>query len=138
MIRRLGDDRGAAATEFALLAPLLFGVMFMIIEGCRMIWTQQVVQETAFASVRCMALGTAGCTSTAEVQNWAVARARQSGIVISTASVTVETAPPATSCSNQAGMRRVSIAAPYSKLVNSVIPAVPATLNAAVCFPPIT
>ena len=102
MIRRLGCERGAAAMEFALLAPLLFGVMFMIIEGCRMIWTQQVIQEAAFASVRCMALGSAGCTSTTEVQSWAV-----------------------------------SIAAPYSKLVNSVIPAVPATLNAAVCFPPI-
>ncbi len=136
MIRRLrGDRRGAAMLEFALVAPLLMAFIFLIIEGGRMIWTHQVLQEVAFASARCMALGNTGCTSTATVKTWAAARASGSGVTVAEAAITPTAAA---TCEAQANMVKVVILMPYGKAVGSLLPVPPASLAASACFPVLT
>lgn len=136
MTRRLGADRrGAAMLEFALVTPLLMGFIFLIIEGGRMIWTHQVLQEVAFASARCMALGNAGCTSAATVKTWAAARAQGSGVPLQESAISPTS--PAT-CDSQGNMVRVVIQMPFAKAVGSMLPAAPASFTASACFPILT
>jgi Flp pilus assembly protein TadG len=65
-IRRLDDDRGAAAVEFALLVPILLLLVFGIVDFARGFSAQLTVTHAAREGVRVQALGgTAGEVSTA-------------------------------------------------------------------------
>jgi Flp pilus assembly protein TadG len=75
------DDRGAAATEFALILPLMLIIMFSIYEAGRVYWAYNIVQTSARDAARYGARlgvtcsGSTGTfddsTSTATVQNLA-------------------------------------------------------------------
>jgi Flp pilus assembly protein TadG len=65
-IRRLDDNRGAAAVEFALLVPILLLLVFGIVDFARGFSAQLTVTHAAREGVRVQALGgTAGEVSTA-------------------------------------------------------------------------
>jgi hypothetical protein len=132
MIRRLARaDRGAAAVEFALIAPALFAIIFLVLEGGRMAFTQQTLQETAFAAARCFGLKVDGC-ALGDIRGWTVARARRSGLVI--APTTVEPLTP-TTCNGRAGMSQITIASPYANAVGSILPAARPLMTVRACFP---
>ena len=42
------DSSGAAIIEFALLAPVFFLFLFGTVEGSRLLWTQQTLEEVAY------------------------------------------------------------------------------------------
>lgn len=67
------NERGAAAIEFALVAPvmilLLIGGMFLSIMG----FTLSSLHASAETAARCASLQSPNCTTTAEVQNYASA-----------------------------------------------------------------
>ena len=128
------DKRGASAVEFALLAPVLLAFIILLIEGGRMQWTQQVIQEVASNAARCMALGTTDCASTAEIQSYA--RRRSSGWGVSLANATITPAANQT-CNSIVGMNRVTITLPYSTVAGNLLPAAPDRLLASACFPSI-
>ena len=53
------DVRGASAVEFTILALPFFMMLFGIIEGGRLLWTQVGLQHAVEATARCASLKTA-------------------------------------------------------------------------------
>ncbi|MES2496861.1 MAG: TadE/TadG family type IV pilus assembly protein [Pseudomonadota bacterium] len=132
MMRLVRDSRGVTATEFALVAPAFLMFMFLIIDGARVAWTYQTLQEVATNSARCAALGVTGCKTASEVQAYAVARATAQGIKLTTSAVTLT---PATTCASVAGMTRVAIASTYQGASTKLLPSSLTTLTTESCFP---
>ena len=59
--RTAPGDRGAAALEFALVLPLLFVILFGIIEFGYGLFQMQAAQATVRQAARAVALGVDGC-----------------------------------------------------------------------------
>ena len=132
MSRLLSDRRGVTAVEFALVAPVFMMFMFLIIDGARIVWTYQTLQEVATNSARCAALGVTGCKTSGEVQTYAVNRAAASGVPLAAAAVTLT---PAATCSSVAGMTKVAIASSYQGATTKLLPSSVSTLTTESCFP---
>lgn len=128
------DRRGATAVEFALIGPVMLTFIFLLIEGGRMEWTQQALNEVAFNSARCMALGSASCTSTSAVQTYARDLGQGRGVSLANATVAAEANQ---TCNAVAGMNRVTITLPYS-VASGLLPGGPTSLQAVSCFPSVT
>lgn len=128
----LRDRRGATVVEMAIVAPVLLMFIFGIIEAGRALWTMQVLQETAYATARCLAIGDLDCDTTAEAKAYAAARAAQSTITLPTSAVTITSD---TTCDSIAGMAKVSLSLSYNSAVGSFIPAMPSKLNTSACMP---
>jgi len=126
-----GADRGASAVEFALVAPLFFVFLFLLIEGARVQWTQQIVQEVAGNTARCMAIGTTACADGAAITAYARARGRSWGVVMDPA--TVDSAANQM-CHGVTAMNRVTIRLPYRALTG-LLPDAPAVVTATACYP---
>jgi Flp pilus assembly pilin Flp len=72
LIRRaLRDRAGAAAIEFAILAPIMLVVMIGVIEFGRMLWVENALQYAVAQAARCMSIDVTICGSTHEIQNFA-------------------------------------------------------------------
>ncbi|KKC24011.1 TadE family protein [Sphingomonas sp. SRS2] len=132
MRRMFRDIAGVTAVEFALVAPVFMMFMFLIIDGARVVWTYQTLQEVAASSARCAALGSTGCKTSSEVKDYAVARAAATGVKLTTGAVTLT---PATTCSLVAGMTRVTIASSYQGATTKLLPSSISTLTTESCFP---
>ncbi len=126
---------GASAVEFAILAPVLLGFIFLIIEGSRLLWTEQAIQEVAANAARCMAIGTAPCKTSAEVQAFAQSRGADRGVTLTLQ--TIATASNQT-CNGATGMSKVTITLPYTSPIKGLLPGAPSTLQAVACYPAIT
>ncbi|HXF71898.1 MAG TPA: TadE family protein [Actinomycetota bacterium] len=107
---RAGDERGAAAVEFAIVATLLFMLIFGII-NFGLLWSQKNVYVGAaregarFAAVRCG--GTCGSTS---VRDRTVAAA--AGYPINSAGIVVDVEPygsPDAGCTSNTAGRQVKV-----------------------------
>jgi Flp pilus assembly protein TadG len=66
------DESGASAVEFAITAPVFFAVVFGIIEGGLLLWTQLGLQHGAEMAARCAAVNKTMCNNSSAVQNFAV------------------------------------------------------------------
>ena len=138
MIRRIArpgiwsDARGASIVEFALVAPVLILFVFGIIESARAIWTFQSLQETAFNSARCMAIGRSPCDSVVNVKSHAVARAAKSQITVPASAITVEAS---VTCHGVSGQDRVKIAMPYQTILSGFLPMSLTNLTVTACAP---
>lgn len=128
------DRRGAAALEFALVAPVLLGFIFLLIEGGRMEWTKQVVQEVTTNTARCMALGTTSCGTSSAIQAYARARGLARGVSLATATITVAANQ---TCQSVTGMNKVTISLPYHG-VTGLLPLAPSALATSACYPSIS
>ena len=59
--RRLArEEIGGAVVEFALVAPTFLMFIFLILDGGRMIFTKQSLDEVTTATARCVAIQAAG------------------------------------------------------------------------------
>ena len=123
--------RGGATVEFALLAPAFFMMLFGIIEGGRMIWTQQTIAEVAFSTVRCMSVDTA-CALPEDQRDHAIARALDYGLTVGAADVTPE---PNATCTGLAAANAVTIRLAFDSPVAGLMPGLPASLTARACYP---
>lgn len=136
LLRRLARDaRGATVVEFAIVAPAFLMMLFLLLDGGRMIFAKQALNELATASARCAALKPTGCTSPTEVQSWTVDRGKtRSALALTTAMVTVV---QNTTCNNQGGMAQATIAMPFRKGAMTLLPqsVAPANLTSTSCFP---
>jgi Flp pilus assembly protein TadG len=89
-------DRGAAAVEFALVLPLLFVILFGVVEYGYNLFQMQAGQSTVRETARRVALGIDSCT---EMQDIAERAAQNNGFGISPGAVrsgthlTVQSAP---------------------------------------------
>ena len=132
MRRLCRNTRGVTAIEFALVAPVFLMFMFLIIDGARMVWTYQTLQEVAASSARCAALGSTGCKTSDDVKSYAVARAAGSGVRLTADAVTLS---PTATCSSVAGMTKIAIASAYQGATTQLLPSSVSTLNTESCFP---
>lgn len=134
-MRLIGNAKGAAATEFALVAPTFLMMLFLLLDGGRMLFQKQALNELATAAARCAALKPTGCTTVAEVQNWAATRGKQrSNLPLATSMVTVSMSG---TCNGQGAMAQATIAMPFAKGAMTLLPqsVAPSTLTATSCFP---
>jgi Flp pilus assembly protein TadG len=123
IVRMLRDSRGVSAVEFAMTAPLFFLLLFGMIEGGLLLWTQIGLQHGAEAAARCASINSTLCGTTATIQNYAAQNAF--GLSIAP-SVFTATSP---ACGNQ-----VSASYAFGFVSNSFgMPSL--TLNAQSCFP---
>lgn len=130
----LSDRQAVTAVEFALLAPVLLMFMFLLIEGGRMEWTQQTLQEVSTNTARCMALGQDACNSTAAIQSYAQSRGSAWGVSLASATITATTGQ---TCNGVSGMSRISISLPYRSVMN-LLPIAQQALTASACFPSVS
>lgn len=75
-LRRYSDIRGAAAVEFALIVSPLFLMVLGVIDGGRMVWTQNtlqfaVEQAARYAIVSCATT----CATQAQIKSYAASAA---------------------------------------------------------------
>lgn len=128
------DQHGVTAVEFALIAPVLLMFMFLLIEGGRMEWTQQTLQEVSTNTARCMALGQDACNSTAAIQSYAQSRGSAWGVSLANATITAATGQ---TCSGVSGMSKISISLPYHSVMN-LLPIAQQALTASSCYPSVS
>jgi Flp pilus assembly protein TadG len=132
--RILGDQIGAVAMEFALVAPTFLMFVFLILDGGRMLFFKQSLNEVAAATARCYAIQAQGCTSVTSTQGWAVARGlTRDNLKLSASDVVVTT----TSCNGIANMARAQISATWQKGAMTLLPqsVAPSTLTSTACYP---
>jgi Flp pilus assembly protein TadG len=124
---------GAVAVEFAFVAPVFLMFLFLMLDGGRMLFTQQSLNEVATATARCAALQAAGCTSTASAQNWATSRAlTRGGLTLSNTKVEL-----GVTCNSVSSMAKVTVSTAWKKSGMGLLPqsVVPVTLTSVACFP---
>lgn len=126
------DSRGASAVEFALLAPVFLMFLFGLIETSRLIWTSQVVQQSAFKAARCYALEASGCESAADVKSYAVAQAAAGGITLAASAVTPQTNA---TCNSVSGQSAVTITTQFTTAVPNLLPMLNKQISSEACFP---
>ena len=89
----LRDRKGGAVVEFALVAPTFLMFLFLILDGGRMMFAKQSLNELAAATARCAAIKATGCADTASAKSWAVSRGlARSNLQLSASNVTIDTA----------------------------------------------
>ncbi len=123
--------RGVTAVEFALVAPVFMMLLFGLIEGGRMLWLKQTLNEVAFSTARCMSVGT-DCPTLAQQRAYAVTRAAGYGVTITAADITITAN---TSCDGNANANRISITERFNSPVLGLLPMLPSTVAAHACFP---
>jgi Flp pilus assembly protein TadG len=134
----LRNRRGGAAVEFALVAPTFLMFLFLILDGGRMVFARQSLNDLAAATARCAAIKATGCTDAASAQAWAVSRGlNHDNLQLATTDVAVLIG---TSCNNVANMTKATISIPWKKGAMTLLPQsiAPSTLTSVACFPQMT
>ena len=70
-----GDERGATAVEFAMTAPVFFLILFGIIQGGLLLWTQLGLQHGAEMAARCAGVNKVLCGNNGAITNFAAQQA---------------------------------------------------------------
>lgn len=119
--------------EFALLGPLALAMLFALIEGGRIYWIKQTLDEVAYSTARCMSVSsTSTCDTSAHQKEYAISRAEGYAVRLSDSDVTVT---ESTTCKGVAASRQVSIVYQINSPVTGLLPFVPDQLTATACFP---
>jgi len=131
----LHDRKGGVAVEFALVAPTFLMILFLIMDGGRLMFAKQSLNELAAATARCAAIKAAGCDTAANAQGWAVSRGNaRSAMNIANSNVTVTAS---TTCNGVANMTKVTITRPWANGAMGMLPGnvAPTSLSSSSCFP---
>jgi Flp pilus assembly protein TadG len=76
MLRRFLRDRaGATAVEFGLTAPVFFALLFGLIDGGLLLWTQLGLQHATEMAARCASINKNLCADAASVKTYASTQA---------------------------------------------------------------
>jgi Flp pilus assembly protein TadG len=117
------EDRGTAAIEFALTAPVFFIIVLGIIEAGLLLWTQLGLQHGVEMAARCASINKSICGDTSSVQNYAV----QQTLGLSPLPSTFIVSTPV--CGNQ-------VSATYTfQFLTTYLGLPTLTINAKSCFP---
>lgn len=131
--RLLRDTRGSTVTEFAFVFPVFIVFLLGGVEGCRLMWSQQVLETAAYEAVRCMSVSSS-CDTTAEQQAKAISAARDVGLTITSSAVTITAN---TTCRGHASSNQVRLRTAFSSVLKGFVP-MPTTIEATACFPVVT
>lgn len=112
-LRRLASGKrlGAAAVEFAVVAPLFFLLVFGMVEFGRMVMIQQVITNASREGARKAVLD--GATSS-NVKSSVVTYMSNGGVTIATSNVTVNPTDPSTATAGSPVIVIVSV--PFSQV----------------------
>jgi Flp pilus assembly protein TadG len=113
---------GATAIEFAFVAPVLFAILFGVIEFGRLMWTQSALHFAVEAAARCASVTPSVCGTSAQIQTYAAAEV--SALNIPTSAFT----PSTPACGHQ-----VSASFTFQFVATALFPFTP-TLTAQACF----
>lgn len=102
---------GAAAVEFALVAPLFFLLVFGMVEFGRMVMIQQVITNASREGARMAVLDGASASS---VKSSVVTYMANGGVTISTSDVTINPSDPTTAAAGNPVTVTVSL--PFSQV----------------------
>jgi Flp pilus assembly protein TadG len=102
---------GAAAVEFAIVAPLFFLLVFGMVEFGRMVMIQQVITNASREGARKAVLD--GSTAS-DVKSSVVTYMANGGVTIATSNVTINPADPASAASGSPVTVTVSV--PFSQV----------------------
>lgn len=95
------SNTGSAAVEFAFVAPLLFLLMFAIVEFGRAWWAKSSLQYAAERAARyAVVCGTGACPGDAAIKTYAANQVVDQPVDSSTFTVTPLAGPPAQTCVN--------------------------------------
>lgn len=123
-IQILRDEGGAAALEFAILAPVFFLIIFGIIAFGILFWTQVGLQHGAEMAARCASINTTLCPNGNPSAVTSYAMQQAFGLSLPASTFTYST--PA--CGNQ-------VSATYTFVMPDILNLSPLTLTAQACFP---
>ncbi len=117
------DGQGATAVEFGITAPFFVAILFGIIEGSLLVWTQLGLQHATEMAAQCASINTGTCGSSTTVQNYAVQQAL--GLTVPASTFTLTTP----GCGNQ-------VNASYTyRFITSYFGTPSLTITAQSCFP---
>ena len=131
----LRNQAGAGVVEFALLAPTFLMFLFLLLDGGRMMFAKQSLNELAAATARCMATRQASCATAASTQDWAVARGlARSNLQLTTGNIVINTNA---TCAGVANMIQATVSMTWKKGAMNLLPQsiAPNSLSATACFP---
>lgn len=114
---------GTAAIEFAFVGPIFIGLMFAIVQGGLMLWTQMGLQHAVESAARCSAINTSTCGTATAIQSYAATQAYSLNMPASAFSFAKA------SCGNQ-----VSASYNYS-FFSQIFSSASVALSASACFP---
>lgn len=117
--------------EFGFLAPIAFAMLFSVIEGGRMYWMKQTLDEVAYATARCTSISSS-CDTTAHQKAYAVARATDYALPLQASGVTVT---GATTCRGVPASNKVTITRPFDSPLSGLLPFLPREISVTACFP---
>jgi Flp pilus assembly protein TadG len=112
---------GNVAVEFGMLAPVLLLLMFGIVEGGRLLWTQNALHYAVEEAARCASINTTACGSASQIEAFAAGR---SGAQFASSIFTATVA----GCGNQ-------VSASYTMALNIPFMAHSISLSAQSCYP---
>ncbi|HZP75477.1 MAG TPA: TadE family protein [Pseudolabrys sp.] len=69
------NSNGTSAVEFALTAPLFMMLVFGVIEGGLLLWSQINLQRAVAIAARCASVDTLTCADAESIQNYAAQQA---------------------------------------------------------------
>ena len=108
--KRTNRRRGAAAVEFALVAPLFFALLFGIIEFGRVMMVQQLLVNASRSGAREASLPDSTNESVAEI---VIAELARSSITLTASNVTVTPDPASANDDDQIN---VVVSVPYTEI----------------------
>ena len=124
------DESGANAVEFALVAPLLIGLLFGIFEFGQAIWTQGVLEYAVEQAARCASINTTTCGSSAAIKTYASQQTSPLNLAASVFSASTPT------CGNQVTASYVFSFVGTLPLINSTaLFPTSVTLTSSSCYP---
>lgn len=131
LLARLGaDEQGSNAVEFALVAPLLIGLLFGIFEFGQAVWTQGILDYAVEQASRCASINTTTCNSSSAIETYA---AQQTTPLSLPASVFSATTP---SCGNLVSASyRFSFVGTLPLINGSALLPTSITLTSSSCYP---
>ena len=117
------DTRGSSAVEIGLTAPFFFALLFGLIEGGLLLWTQLGLQHATAMAARCASIDVSTCKDSGTVRSYAV----QQSFGVNPPASTFSYSTP--SCGNQ-------VSASYQfNFVTNYWGTPTLTLSALSCFP---
>lgn len=135
----LGDRRGAAAVEFALVILPLLLFVFGTIEFSRLLWTRQSMQSLSISAARCMGILQPACISgttynATNTRSYIIARAASFGVPLSSGNITLNNN---TTCNGVSGFSTVTINYTFSSIAPKLVTALAGSnaLQTSACFP---
>ena len=140
VLTRLADARRAAtAVEFAISALAMVMIVVGVVEFGRLVWTFEVLQESAAEGARCMGLRANACAASgvynaANTTSHIVSVALSRGVTIKASMITLNAA---VACGGAAGFSKVSINYGFATVAPALLTSLASGFNvaASACFP---